>query len=57
MINSRIDVEKVMAEIKDNLEIIKTIDKDNLIEEEIATFKQELQEVKALALAIKHKRS
>lgn len=57
MMNSRIDVEKVMAEIKDNLEIIKTIDKDNLIEEEIATFKQELQEVKELALAIKHKRS
>lgn len=57
MVNSRIDVDKVMAEIKDNLAIIKTIDEDNLINEEIASFKKELQEVKELALAIKHKRS
>ena len=57
MVNPRIDVDKVMTEIKDNLAIIKTIDEDNLINEEIASFKKELEEVKALALSIKHKRS
>lgn len=57
MVNPRIDVEKVIAEIKENLTIIKTIDKDNLNEEEVAIFKRELLEAKELALAIKKNRS
>ncbi|GEM_PF-5666207 len=57
MINPRIDVEKVLSEIKENLEIIKTIDKDNLTKEEVAIFKKELSEAKELALAIKQNRS
>lgn len=57
MVNSKINVEKVIAEIKENLAIIKTIDKDNLNEEEVAIFKQELLEAKELALAIKRNRS
>ena len=55
--NARIDAEKVIAEIKENLAIIKTIDKDNLNEAEVAIFKQELLEAKELALAIKRNRS
>lgn len=57
MVKPKIDVEKVVSEIKENLEIIKTIDKDNLTKEELAIFKRELLEVKELALAIKKKRS
>ena len=52
----KIDVEKVLTEIKENLAIIKTIDKDNLNEAEVAIFKQELLEAKELALAIKRNR-
>ena len=53
---SKIDVEKVIAEIKGNLAIIKTIDKNNLNEDEVAIFKQELLEAKELALEIKRNR-
>lgn len=57
MEETNIDVEKVISEIKENLTIIQTIDKDNLNEEEVATFNKELLEAKELALAIKRNRS
>jgi len=57
MEESNIDVEKVISEIKENLTIIETIDKDNLNEAEVATFQKELSEAKELALAIKRNRS
>jgi len=41
----KIDVKKIASKIKENLEIIKTIDKDNLTKEALATFKKELLEV------------
>jgi len=56
MVEPKIDAEKVIAEINENLEIIKTIDKDNLTTAEVIAFKKELQEAKELALAIKNRR-
>ena len=57
MVKPKINVDEVVSEIKENLEIIKSIDKDNLTKGELAMFKKEILEVRDLALAIKKKRS
>jgi len=51
----KIDVNKVVAGIKDNLKALRTIKIEEMTEKERLEFRKDIEELQAMALAIKNK--
>jgi len=51
----KINVEEVVAGIKENLKVLKTIKSEDLSEKERVKFRKDLEELEAIALSIKNR--
>lgn len=55
MVKPNIDVDKVVAGIKDNLKALRTIKSEDMTKKERVEFRKDIEELQAMALAIKNK--
>ena len=55
MKKSKIDVDKVVAGIKENLAALRTIKSEDLTEKERIEFRKDIDELQTMALAIKNR--
>ena len=55
MIKPIINIEEVLAGIKDNLESLKTVKFENMTEKERAKFRKDLEELKRMTLSLRQR--